>query len=137
MLYANTLTTSSVTRLGGGDLDRLLDDDLDPHPYYVQVADAVAVSIEDELGPWLRTPPANPAVIFACTRSRPPPPTPPAPHRKRSLLAEPAAHPTRSRPWICVTLAATLPTDRPPKPRSTHTSPTETHWRPDQSGSAK
>ncbi|WP_327097376.1 hypothetical protein OIE68_00370 [Nocardia vinacea] len=60
MLYANTLTTSSVTRLGGGDLDRLLDDDLDPHPYYVQVADAVAVSIEDELGPWLRTPAREP-----------------------------------------------------------------------------
>lgn len=60
MPYAKTLTTSSLTRLGVGDLDHLLDDELDPHPYYVQVADAVAVPIEDELGPWLRTPAREP-----------------------------------------------------------------------------
>lgn len=56
----NTLTAAPVTRLGVGDLDRLLHDELGPHPYYAQVADAVAVPIEDELALWVRTPAREP-----------------------------------------------------------------------------
>ncbi|WP_433678185.1 hypothetical protein [Nocardia sp. CA-119907] len=60
MPSTNILTAAPVTRLGVGDLDRLLDDERDPHPYYAQLADAVAVPIGDELAPWARTPAREP-----------------------------------------------------------------------------